>query len=641
MNYPSLNSVQLGQTMVNNQQPLTLKQGQVIHGTIKQLFPNQMAEIQIGGQKLIAKLEIPLQAGNAHYFQVSGTEPDLQLKVISNPMSSAMPLTQQADQLLNALGLNQTTSLKELASFFLQNNLPLSKELFLQAEELLKNLPDNLGTKEALQIIQKLIAHKLPIQQGTFQAVLEGNMKTGFADLLKNFQQVVKTDETISMGMKNQLLNQLEQINNPLLKETGGILLGKMVEALSSEQTLPENKAAILQALKDVGVIPQTARLSNWQQEILQQPASSGATSDPINNKTEQPIELRTIVKLLQALEQQPTTQDKGQLIGQIQTAIEKNTLLTTEQKSNLIQLAQQSTSTKDIAQTKAVITQLQEQLLKAASENAIVKPFEVDDKGISAKHQLLQLLGQEDNSERLFNHLTKYTLESKSTHLRGMLQETENQLANNLNGKAIQATIKDLFKGLGLSYEAKLADASSDIRQFAEQLKPQLIGLLQNGVISDATKDLAKQVSARLDGMQYLSTELGPEQQLIMQLPLNFLGRQSEATLQWSGRKSADGKIDADFARILFYLQLHSLKETVVDMQVQSRIVTINIYNDNEGLKNLAAPLKALLKENLARHDYQLSGLIFKDQQEIAKSNSINLFQSSNAEQRRVDFKI
>lgn len=59
------------------------------------------------------------------------------------------------------------------------------------------------------------------------------------------------------------------------------------------------------------------------------------------------------------------------------------------------------------------------------------------------------------------------------------------------------------------------------------------------------------------------------------------------------------NGKIDADYARILFYLQLNSLQETVVDMQVQSRVVTVTVYNENDQLKELAEPLKTALKKD------------------------------------------
>ena len=41
------------------------------------------------------------------------------------------------------------------------------------------------------------------------------------------------------------------------------------------------------------------------------------------------------------------------------------------------------------------------------------------------------------------------------------------------------------------------------------------------------------------------------------MQVPLEFFGKRIDSTLQWNGRMKEDGKIDPDFARILFYLDL------------------------------------------------------------------------------------
>ncbi|CAM5294749.1 hypothetical protein LSPH24S_06963 [Lysinibacillus sphaericus] len=72
-------------TLTPANQPLALKQGQVFHGTIKQLYPDQTAEVQVGNQKLIAKLEVPLKAGDAHFFQVTGTSPQTELKVVTGP----------------------------------------------------------------------------------------------------------------------------------------------------------------------------------------------------------------------------------------------------------------------------------------------------------------------------------------------------------------------------------------------------------------------------------------------------------------------------------------------------------------------------------------------------------------------------
>ena len=57
----------------------------------------------------------------------------------------------------------------------------------------------------------------------------------------------------------------------------------------------------------------------------------------------------------------------------------------------------------------------------------------------------------------------------------------------------------------------------------------------------------------------------------------------------------------------------MDSLQETMIDMQVQNRIVTVNLFNDNPALKALAVPFQAMLKEGLAKKDYQLSAVVVK----------------------------
>lgn len=70
MNFSSFNAIQTNNSQqITANQPLTLKQDQVLHGTIKQLYPNQMAEVQVGNQKFMAKLEVPLKQGDAHFFK--------------------------------------------------------------------------------------------------------------------------------------------------------------------------------------------------------------------------------------------------------------------------------------------------------------------------------------------------------------------------------------------------------------------------------------------------------------------------------------------------------------------------------------------------------------------------------------------
>ncbi|HWI47857.1 MAG TPA: hypothetical protein VNU45_06475 [Rummeliibacillus sp.] len=701
MNYPALSSVQLQQSSgAMNQQPLALKQGQVIHGTIKQLFPDQMAEIQIGGQRLMAKLEVPLQTGNSHYFQVSGVEPDLQLKVVSGPMAPSASMSQQVTQLLDSMQLPQTNEMKQVATYFLKNNLPLSKEQLQQAEQIMKSLPENVTTKEALNVLQKLIELKLPIQQNTFQAVLQGSMKQGFTDTLGSLQQLLQQDTSIPQAMREQLLNQLQMVSKPFAIETGGVLLAKMMDILSASSSSPADKLTILQLLKDAGIMPKNANLFNWNTGVLQttntnansllqqltsqiqvgnskevasllpqvkeslqqnlllsdaqkitlQQAISKAIAQP-NAQNFQVIEkgiqmqqqtINSPAKLLNSL-QSASPKDMSALLPQLKSAIQGQSLLSATQKEGLLQTLEKFDVANSTPQSiQALAKDLQGQLLKVFSESTQLQPFQSDSQGISAKQQMMLMLnvGQSGN-EQLFSKLTQLAMNSNSQVLQQMLEQTEQQLAQHLDSKAFETAIKQTLENLGLSYEAKLLDKSSDIQQIAQQLKPQLLGLLQDDSVSSTTKSVAEQVVARMNGMQYLSGENGPQHQLIMQVPLEFFGKKTEATLQWNGRMKKNGKIDADYARILFYLQLNSLKETVIDMQVQSRVVIVTLYNETDGLTALAEPLKAALKTGLSQHDYQLSGLFIKNYSKQPVSLKTNTQTAPVDQNKGVDIRI
>lgn len=671
MNYPSLSSVQLQQTNgTMNDHPLALKQGQVIHGTIKQLYLDQMAEVQIGGQRVMAKLEVPLQAGNSHYFQVSGVEPDLQLKVVSGPMSPSASLAQQVHQLLDSLQLPQTTEMKQLASYFLKNNLLITRDQMQQAEQIIKTLPETVTSKEALNVLQKLVELKLPIQQDTFQAILQGSMKQGFTEALGNLQQLLVQDESIPQAIREQLLNQLQMVSKPLAVETGGVLLAKMIDLLSTPSSSSTEKAAILQILKEAGIMPKNANLFNWGTTLLQpstsdrlwqqlfsqaqaghakevvallpqvkesvqqnallsdaqkltiQQAIAKALAQPtIQNLQATVKEVQTVlqqtvkspVQLLNSLNS-ASPKDINGLLSQLKTVIQEQSLLSATQKEGLLQVLEKFDVEKSTPQSiQALAKDFQSQLLKAFSESAQLQPFQTDVSGMTAKQQLVQILNANEPSEQLLTKLMQQTMNSKSEVLQQMFSQTEQQLAQQLDSKAFESAIKQTLQNLGLSYEARLIDKSTDIQQIANQLKPQLLGLLQNDSVSSTTKSMADQVVARMNGMQYLSGENGPQHQLIMQVPLEFFGKKTEATLQWNGRMKKDGKIDADYARILFYLQLSSIQETVIDMQVQSRIVTVTVYNENDHLKALADSLKTTLKMGLSQHNYQLSGVFIK----------------------------
>lgn len=612
MNSPSFSSIQSKSphTVPTNLQT-SMKEGQVVHGTIKKLFPNQTAEVQIGNQKVIAKLETPLKAGDAHFFQVTNSNPELQLKVVTGPLTQSNNLAQQAKQLVQAMNLSKSSEMQAVVQFFLKEQMPISKDVLILSEQLLKQLPPGLSVKAALETIQKMIELKLPLTQQLFATVLSGKSTTGMHSFIETFKLALQQDTVISPTIKNEILQSLQKVSEPFSLPVAGAVLGKQIETLHNQQATIGSRLPILQALKEVAVLPAQASLTN--------PTPLPGQVSLANSAGEQLIQFA-----------QTANTEKGTAVEQLRNWITAQPLLTSAQKEQILSLLKVNDQP----------IQLNNALVKAFAEQSQQAIFSKDTNGLTAKEHLVSLLGKGPTSEVISQSLQQVYTVNKNSFQSQQIIQSEQAVMHQLDGKAFEHAMKEVLKSLGFSYEAKLGGNSEEIRQLASQLKPQLVELLQNQAISASVRDNAELLLGRMNGLQILSSENGPQHQLLMQVPLEFLGKKMDATLEWNGRMKEDGKIDADFARILFYLQLDVLKETVVDMQVQNKVVTISLYNHDNHLQTVANNFKDSLKEGLLSVGYTLSGVFVRtfEHQSLASPVRSGL---SGKESQGVDIRI
>lgn len=204
-----------------------------------------------------------------------------------------------------------------------------------------------------------------------------------------------------------------------------------------------------------------------------------------------------------------------------------------------------------------------------------------------------------------------------------------------------IKEHLQKLLHTIGYSFENELLSNTDSKGAQWNQLKPLLLELLKQDV-PVPVKELANALTDKITGLQLLSQESGPMTQLMLQFPLHFQHHSMDATLQYSGRKTKDGKIDSDYCRILFYLDLAFLKETAIDMQVQKRIVTITVFNENKEIEPLMKSMLASLREKLNEVQYSLSSLDFKSFQEDKKNKvDIDSKRNNSAYYKGVDYKI
>ncbi|WP_079525174.1 hypothetical protein [Solibacillus isronensis] len=640
MNFSSFNAIQTNTSQqVTANQPLSLRQDQVFHGTIKQLYPNQMAEVQVGNQKLMAKLEVPLKLGDAHFFQVTATNPQTELKVVTGPMSQSMTAGQQMSQLLETMNLPKSNEMQQVLSHFMKAQLPLAKEQLIAAESWMKNLPAGVDKNNALHALQRMVELKMPFTNTVFQALTQGIKTDGMSANLANLAQLLATQAGGNEAIKSSLLQQIDLLAKPLNNETGGILLARATQNLLDNNSPIASKLQSLTLFKEAGILPQNATLQNWQTVNHQ---GNQQTMNPVQAAAT-PL-LKETGQMLQQIGQTSPEQIKP-TIEQVKAWINNESLLSSAQKQQLQQLLsrfEQLPASKPAVE--ALVNQLRQQLTNAYSENVTTRLFMQNDQGLSAKDQLLTLLKPDVNlpiADQLLRNLVKVTADSPQPVMQSAFTQAEGQVQAAVDSRAMEQAIKTVLKGLGVSYEAALANKAGDIQAIAQQMKPQLLALLQDVQTPIAIKDAAEMVMARLNGMQLNSGENGHQHQLVMQVPLDFFGKKMDATLQWNGRMKEDGKIDANFARILFYLNMETLQQTVIDMQVQNRVVTINIYNDMPNLDSLATSLKGTLKAGLLEKDYALSGLFIKPFGEQTGKTVTKLSNKQEDEQGGVDIRV
>ncbi|NOG27555.1 hypothetical protein [Lysinibacillus fusiformis] len=629
MTATSFNPIQMQQNPITaNNQPLALKQGQVFHGTIKKLYPDQMAEIQVGNQKFIAKLEVPLKAGDAHFFQVTGTDPQAELKVVSGPMTPTTSPSQQINQLLESMNLPKSAEMQQLLGHFMKAELPISKDQLLQAEMWLKALPEGISKMDALQTIQKMIELKMPMTNEVFQALMSGQKTSGMAAIMENFAQLIAKDTALPEQLKQNLMQQVQAIAKPFEVETGSVVLAKVLESLTNNAATTSEKMQALSILKESGIIPNQATLQNWSS------MNEGKASQQMQQAGQ-------VVQTI--LTTKP--ENAAQLIEQLKSWTTNQQFLTNDQKQQINQLIDRFNQLPVTKQTVDIFAkQMQDQLLKAFSQNTSNHLFTQDIKGLSVKDHLLSLLKQEVASplqnEAFMRNLVKNSIASSQPFIQQIVTQADALVQNSMDSKAMEHAMKTVLKNLGISYEATLGNKSADLQMIAHQLKPQLHTLLQETNMTPQLKEAAEMLMTRMNGMQLSSGENGHQHQLIMQVPLEFFGKRMDATLQWNGRMKDDGKIDANYARVLFYLQMASMQETVIDMQVQNRVVTVTVFNEHLEIQSIAEPLKAALKVGLAEKNYQLSGVFMKqfDKGQAVKNSPVV---EQQEEQSGVDIRV
>ncbi|GEM_PF-1618291 len=585
----------LSKLTLSNEQKLC--PGQIIQGKILKLFPENKAEILLGGERLIASLEVGLQVGSKYHFQVQAAPDFLQLKVLGEKLQGRGEV--DTAQLLNQLGLKQSKPNLTLLTTFIRLKIPFDKQQLTQAVSLLK---EEKSKSAAIKILTDMIAQKLPIKNSTFQALSLKNNTT----LSEQFQSVIQQmqrksiSETATMATEKSSSipqnNAMKTVEDKLISNIRAFIDKPMIFKTAFVQEVLGRQLihskAIFQTLQGLGITNLHTDFTKWVSEWT---AFSQKESVPA---TQLQAKQQPVVALPLQLDEEEMIQVLTNIKDQRPAFNEAiRTFLTQwDQQLNLQQLMKTNMTTADF---NRMISAFQKEIRPffQGAELPMAKQLTNTPESLGAFYSAIKALANGEGLSRLIQILQKAANDEVFMDLDPKQQFLQLQ--------------KQTVNTLGINYENQLLTDSDPLKQ-TETIKGMLLQLIADP--NQTSQEANTKLLHLINGVQLQSVNETPTMiQASLQIPAKRLGLVKDLELEFEGKKNKNGEVNPDYCRILFYLELGNLKETIIDLNVQQRMVSITIFNNHEAIKAAAALFKNQLEINLESMNYKLSALHYK----------------------------
>lgn len=231
-----------------------------------------------------------------------------------------------------------------------------------------------------------------------------------------------------------------------------------------------------------------------------------------------------------------------------------------------------------------------------------------------SSKEFIAHLLDENtrNNQQQLFNFLQN--LSNKATYHLGKEIVRSGHVSTNssIQGQFLMY-VDQFINTIGLTDEYILKNNVSEQQSHLHTIKTLLLQMIQD--TPSQTSEKVHSLLHFINGMQIQSLQES-NQMLIatLKLPGEKFALNKDIFMQFEGRKTPEGKLDPEFCRVLFILHLQYLQETIIDMNIQRRIISVTIYNDFSFIsQDNDNKLEQVLTNNLNRMDYHLSSVSYK----------------------------
>ncbi|MNI07519.1 hypothetical protein D3C73_605290 [compost metagenome] len=219
---------------------------------------------------------------------------------------------------------------------------------------------------------------------------------------------------------------------------------------------------------------------------------------------------------------------------------------------------------------------------------------------------------------------------------------EHENQLAKLAEKPEALLPLKTKEDALlsTLSMLEPTVDADGVQKPVAETLKSLLLQMTSSNDLPAPLKESAQQALQQITGQQLLLTNDRASMFSHMTLFVPFMdgsGQQS-AAVHIQSRKGSRGEIDVNNCRLLFDLQMKTMGNTLVDVQVVNRIVSLHVHNDHPWIASLMEGSKEEIAAALNKVGYQFVSLKTSPFPEMTAAKDNGASKTSSSDGSRLD---
>lgn len=566
-----------GEATSGESRGMELKAGQIIRGVILQVAENNEAIVQINGVQVRAKLELPLQMGQSALLQVQ-PQSNGALVVLKQVEPSAVGLPEDTfKEWAKQLALPERKWAVEIVKDLRKEGVILNRDVAQSFQQAASAMPAGADTEHWMQASAALFKRGLPMTSAAIagmQQVMFGRSAHELIDTLQQQLTVVASGADAASaladrdGAEPKPLPQAAARAQALLAE-GAALLRSAAAAGETHQAVTASSApsAAVNAASAAPQANQTARTETLAGAGAKQTAEAESLAAP---DLPEPQAGR-------AAANQPNWLGQMMKWLGVDHELQLTKALTADAHPQMAAGMQPAAHPVDAASTV-------NNRNAATAAPALVLQAEPD----AGQAAVSAVQGAVDNLE-----------DQQSNRITDLRQNAERAFAAAANQ-------------MSAATDGLVPDSPQPLQQ-QESLKSALLSLVAAEDTPPAIKETAQQLVQQITGQQLLLT---PERNssvfthVTMFIPLNSQDGNQTASVHIQTRRGKKGELDAANCRLLFSLSMNTLGETMVDVNVTDKIVSLNLWNDHPAIAALADSSRSEIADSLQQAGYQLLSL-------------------------------